>query len=284
LVKKVTPKNFKDWCISHNNKTLIMGVLNITPDSFSDGGKFFSIKNAIKHAKILIDEGSDIIDIGGESTRPGAKPLTVDEELDRVLPIIKEIRRSYKDIIISIDTYKAEVAKKAVQNGANIVNDISGLMMDQQMAAVVASLNVPIIIMHLKGTPQDMQDNPCYNDIILEISNFFKNQVKYAKHNKIKSQNIILDPGIGFGKTIDHNFELIAKLKEFGKLGYPILIGPSRKSFIGATLNLPPDKRIEGTAAAIAVSIFNGANIVRVHDVLQMKRVAIIADNIKAMS
>lgn len=283
MVKNTTPLNFKKWC-KNPDKTLIMGVLNITPDSFSDGGKYFSKNSAIKHALKLINEGSDIIDVGGESTRPGASPLTIEEELTRVIPVIKEIRKLSKNILISIDTYKSEVAKEAVKYGANIINDISGLVMDDRMVHIAAELDVPVIIMHLKGTPMDMQVNPTYENLISEITEFLRTQIQYALKNGVKKHNIIIDPGIGFGKTIEHNFKIIANLEKFKKIGYPILIGPSRKSFIGNLLKLPLDKRLEGTAASIAIGIVNGARIVRVHDVLEMKRVSSIADKVNEVT
>jgi len=283
LVKNTTPLNFKKWC-KNPDKTLIMGVLNITPDSFSDGGKYFSKNSAIKHALKLINEGSDIIDVGGESTRPGASPLTIEEEITRVIPVIKEIRKLSKNILISIDTYKSEVAKEAVKYGANIINDISGLVMDDRMVHIAAELDVPVIIMHLKGTPMDMQVNPTYENLISEITEFLRTQIQYALKNGVKKHNIIIDPGIGFGKTIEHNFKIIANLEKFKKIGFPILIGPSRKSFIGNLLKLPPDKRLEGTAASIAIGIVNGARIVRVHDVLEMKRVSSIADKVNEVT
>ena len=283
MVKKTTPLNFKKWC-KNPDKTLIMGVLNITPDSFSDGGKYFSKNSAIKHALKLINEGSDIIDVGGESTRPGASPLTIEEELTRVIPVIEEIRKLSKNILISIDTYKSEVANEAVKYGANIINDISGLVMDDRMVHIAAELDVPVIIMHLKGTPMDMQVNPTYENLISEITEFLRTQIQYALKNGVKKHNIIIDPGIGFGKTIEHNFKIIANLEKFKKIGYPILIGPSRKSFIGNLLKLPPDKRLEGTAASIAIGIVNGARIVRVHDVLEMKRVSSISDKVNEVT
>lgn len=283
MVKNTTPLNFKKWC-KNPDKTLIMGVLNITPDSFSDGGKYFSKNSAIIHALKLINEGSDIIDVGGESTRPGASPLTIEEEITRVIPVIKEIRKLSKNILISIDTYKSEVAKEAVKYGANIINDISGLVMDDRMVHIAAELDVPVIIMHLKGTPMDMQLNPTYENLISEITEFLRTQIQYALKNGVKKHNIIIDPGIGFGKTIEHNFKIIANLEKFKKIGFPILIGPSRKSFIGNLLKLPPDKRLEGTAASIAIGIVNGARIVRVHDVLEMKRVSSISDKVNEVT
>ena len=255
-----------------------MGILNITPDSFSDGGFYNSTELAVKRASQLIIDGADILDIGGESTRPGASQISIKQELNRIIPVIKEIRKRYKDILISVDTYKSEVAKQSIASGASIINDISGLVLDKKMASVAASLDVPVVLMHLKGTPQNMQVNPTYKNLISEIKDFLIKQANYAKKAGVKPKNIIIDPGIGFGKTVKNNFEILAKLKEFANTGYPVLVGPSRKSFIGKTLNLPVDKRLEGTAASIAISIINGAKIVRVHDVSEMKKVCKIVD------
>ena len=258
-----------------------MGIVNVTPDSFSDGGQYFSTDSAVNHAMSLINDGADILDIGGESTRPGAAPLYVDDEVNRILPVIKSIRQKDLVVLISIDTTKSVVAKLAVEAGADIVNDISGFTLDKRMPAIVAELDVPVILMHMKGTPKNMQNDPAYADLIGEISSFFLTQINVAKSADVSSEKIILDPGIGFGKTIAHNFVLIQKLKEFCDLGYPVLIGPSRKSFIGTILDLPPNDRIEGTAAAVSACILNGARIVRVHDVKEMKRVVTITEKIR---
>ena len=274
-------ESFQDWCINPDKETLVMGIVNVTPDSFSDGGEFYSSKDAIAHASKLINEGADIIDIGGESTRPGATEISSSDELKRVIPVIQGIRSNNPDILISIDTTKAIVAKEAVEVGANIINDVSGLSFDSQMPRTVASLNVPIIIMHMKGNPRNMQKNPEYKDLIDEILNYFKERIKIATKAGIDREMIILDPGIGFGKTVEHNFQILSKLNKFNKLELPLLIGPSRKSFIGLTLNLSPEDRVDGTAATVAIGVNNGARIVRVHDVEKMKRVVIIADRIR---
>ena len=274
-------ESFQDWCLNLKRKTLVMGIVNVTPDSFSDGGKFFSPEVAISHASKLITQGADIIDIGGESTRPGAKLVSESEELKRVIPVIKKIRSDNPTILISIDTTKASVAKYAVEAGANIINDVSGLSFDNNMTGIVKSLNVPIVIMHMKGNPQNMQLNPKYKDIVNEILDFFKIKIKIAIQLGINRSMIILDPGIGFGKTVDHNFELLSRLNEFNVLELPIMIGPSRKSFIGITLDLPPEDRVEGTAAAVSAGVMNGASIVRVHDVKSMKRVVKIIEKIR---
>ena len=274
-------ESFQDWCLNPKRETLVMGIVNVTPDSFSDGGKFFSPEVAISHASKLITQGADIIDIGGESTRPGAKLVSESEELKRVIPVIKKIRTDNPKILISIDTTKASVAKYAIEAGANIINDVSGLSFDNNMTGIVESLNVPIVIMHMKGNPQNMQLNPKYKDIVNEILDFFKMKIKIAIQSGINRSMIILDPGIGFGKTVDHNFELLSRLNEFNVLELPIMIGPSRKSFIGITLDLPPEDRVEGTAAAVSAGVMNGASIVRVHDVKSMKRVVKIIEKIR---
>tara|TARA_B100001758_G_scaffold84006_1_gene71412 strand:- start:4429 stop:5265 length:837 start_codon:yes stop_codon:yes gene_type:complete len=274
-------ESFQNWCINPDKETLVMGIVNVTPDSFSDGGKFYSTKDAIAHASKLIFEGADIIDIGGESTRPGASEISSSDELRRVIPVIRGIRSNNPDILISIDTTKAIVAKKAVEVGANIINDVSGLSFDSQMPKTVASLNAPIIIMHMKGNPRNMQKNPEYKDLINDILYYFKERIKIATKAGINKKMIILDPGIGFGKTVEHNFQILSKLNKFNKLELPLLIGPSRKSFIGLTLNLAPEDRIDGTAATVALGVNNGARIIRVHDVEKMKRVVTIADKIR---
>ena len=274
-------ESFHDWCLNPKRETLVMGIVNVTPDSFSDGGKFFSPEVAISHASKLITQGADIIDIGGESTRPGAELVSETEELKRVIPVIEKVRIDNPTILISIDTTKASVAKYAVEAGADIINDVSGLSFDNNMTGTVESLNVPIVIMHMKGNPQNMQLNPKYKDIVNEIIDFFKTKIKIAIQSGINRSMIILDPGIGFGKTVDHNFELLSRLNEFNVLELPIMIGPSRKSFIGITLDLPPEDRVEGTAAAVSAGVMNGASIVRVHDVKSMKRVVRIIEKVR---
>ena len=274
-------ESFQDWCQNQKRETLVMGIVNVTPDSFSDGGKFFSPEVAISHASKLITQGADIIDIGGESTRPGAEQVSETEELKRVIPVIEKIRTDNPTILISIDTTKASVAKHAIEAGADIINDVSGLSFDNNMIGIVESFNVPVVIMHMKGNPQNMQLNPKYKDIVNEILDFFKMKIKIAIQSGINRSMIILDPGIGFGKTVEHNFELLSRLNEFNVLELPIMIGPSRKSFIGITLDLPPEDRVEGTAAAVSAGVMNGASIVRVHDVKSMKRVVTIIEKVR---
>ena len=274
-------ESFQDWCLNPKRETLVMGIINVTPDSFSDGGKFFSPEVAINHASKLVSQGADIIDIGGESTRPGAEQVPELEELKRVIPVIEKIRTDNPTILISIDTTKASVAKHAVEAGADIINDVSGLSFDNNMIGIVERFNVHVVIMHMKGNPQNMQLNPKYKDIVNEILDFFKIKIKIAIQSGINRSMIILDPGIGFGKTVDHNFELLSRLNEFNVLELPIMIGPSRKSFIGITLDLPPEDRLEGTAAAVSAGVMNGASIVRVHDVKSMKRVVKIIEKVR---
>ncbi len=254
-------------------KTLIMGILNVTPDSFSDGGKFKTLDRALKRAMEMVEEGVDIIDVGGESTRPGSSRVSLDEELKRVIPVIKEIRKK-SDIPISIDTYKSKVAEEALKFGADIVNDVSSLRFDEKMVEVIKKYSSPIILMHMKGEPKTMQKSPHYNDLFGEIINFFKERVEFLENNGVPAENIIIDPGIGFGKTFEDNYRIIANLKRFMTLKKPILVGASRKSFLSLLDNRTPDKRIEGTAVSTVFSIIEGAHIVRVHDVSFMKRIA----------
>lgn len=275
---KLTWKNFE---FDFSQRTYLMGILNVTPDSFSDGGLFFNAESAVRQALRMQEEGADIIDIGGESTRPGAEKISVKEEIRRVLPVIEALAKKVR-VPISIDTYKSPVAKAAVSAGASIINDISGLRFDPKMARVAARHKVPVVLMHIKGTPEDMQKAPAYRALVPEIIDYLHESIAIAKDAGIPDNMIIIDPGIGFGKTGEHNLEIIRRLNEFEGLAKPILLGPSRKSFIGTLLGgLPATERLEGTAAAVAVGIFNGANIVRVHDVKAMLRVARIADALR---
>ena len=275
-------QEFQSW-LKHQSYTLIMGILNMTPDSFSDGGQFKSHNKAIDHALKMVEEGANIIDIGGESTRPGAEAVQLEEELSRTIPIIEAIRLK-SDCLISIDTYKSKVATAALAAGADMVNDISGLTFDHNMASLVAERNVPVIIMHIKGKPGDMQKNPNYDNLIKEIKAFFEVQIAIAKKAGIDSGNIILDPGIGFGKRLEDNFEIIRELGQISTMGYPVLLGPSRKSFIGFTLDLPIEERIEGTLASITAGVINGARIVRVHDIRATRRTLTITEKIMGIN
>lgn len=272
---------FKNYTFDFSQRTYIMGILNVTPDSFSDGGMYFDKDKAVEQALRMQEEGADIIDIGGESTRPGAEKISAKEEITRVVPVIETLSNKIK-IPISIDTYKSAVAEEAVLSGASIINDISGLRFDPEMPHVAARHNVPVVIMHIKGTPKNMNKNPSYKALIPEVIDYLREGIEIARNAGIADDKIVIDPGIGFGKTLEHNLEIIKKLDEFSGLEKPILIGPSRKSFIGRILgDLPVTERLEGTAAAIAISIFNGANIIRAHDVKEMVRVAKVADRIK---
>ncbi|MBI5214599.1 MAG: dihydropteroate synthase [Ignavibacteriae bacterium] len=263
-----------------SSRTHIMGILNVTPDSFSDGGLHFRVDDAVKRGLLMIDEGADFIDVGGESTRPGAEDVSIDEELIRVIPVIEKLSK-HTHIPISIDTYKSEVAKQALEAGAVIVNDITGLQFDSHMPEVIASMNARVVLMHIQGTPKTMQENPLYKDVIEDICSYLRKSIQTAEKNNI--EQLIIDPGIGFGKTLENNLEIIQRLNEFHRFHYPVLVGPSRKSFLGKILNLPANERLEGTSAAVAVSIMKGANIVRVHDVKEMKRVANVVDAIQSI-
>jgi dihydropteroate synthase len=267
----------RDQRLVLGERSLIMGVLNVTPDSFSDGGAFFDVNRAVEHAQIMQDQGADVIDVGGESTRPGAEPVALEQELDRVIPVIMALKE-WVSIPISVDTYKANVAKQALQAGAHIVNDISGLGFDPDMAGVVASSGAGLIMMHIRGEPRNMQKNPVYDHVVRDLIGFFRERIDYARKAGIDPRQIVIDPGIGFGKTLVHNYTLIRNLQDFKCLGYPILVGPSRKSFIGKALNLPVQERLEGTLAAVTACILNGADIVRVHDVKETMRAAHVAD------
>ena len=246
-----------------------MGILNVTPDSFSDGGRFFDPIRAIQHGMKMARDGADVIDIGGISTRPGSEAISVKEELRRVMPIIEALAQEV-ETPISIDTCRAEVAARALEAGASIVNDISALRFDDQMVEVVVKHQVPVVLMHMKGTPKDMQLDPRYEDVLSEIQTFFMERVAFAEKGGVSPEKIVLDPGIGFGKTVQHNLLILKNLTHFQSLGKPILLGTSRKSFIGHVLQAEVDQREEGTMATVVVGIWNGANIVRVHDVAKI--------------
>jgi dihydropteroate synthase len=285
-MSQTTPKkerefklNFSKKIFDLSSRTHLMGVLNVTPDSFSDGGRFLKLEDAVRCGIKMAEEGADIIDVGGESTRPGSDPITIEEELSRVIPVIEGLSKEI-DIPISIDTYKSEVAKKALDAGAEMMNDISALRFDPKMKELAGEYQVPIVLMHIKGTPKNMQENPYYNDVIKEIIKYLRESTQLAKDAKVQEENIIIDPGIGFGKRLEDNLNILKNLRKFSILNCPILVGPSRKSFIGKILDLPVEERLEGSLAALAVAIMNGANIVRVHDVKQSKRVAGIVNAI----
>lgn len=263
-------------------RTLIMGVLNVTPDSFSDGNKFYSEEHAIEHALQMERAGAGLIDIGAESTRPGSQGISTEEELKRLLPVLGGLRQLVK-IPISIDTQKAEVAETALDAGAEIINDISGLKSDPRIAEVAARRHVPLILMHMRGEPRTMQKGPFARDVMKDILEGLRRSVATARKAGVAKSQIIIDPGIGFGKSYAQNYEVLQKLAQLVKLGYPLLVGTSRKGFLGATLAsdgkpAPPEDRIWGTAATVTASILNGAHIVRVHDVAEMVQVARVAD------
>ena len=262
--------NIRESTVDLNERTLIMGILNVTPDSFSDGGHFNSIERAVKHAKEMATAGADIIDIGGESTRPGAETVTLEEEIDRVVPVIKAVRAAV-DVPISIDTYKAEVAKQAIEAGADIINDVWGAKADPKMAEVAADYQVPIILMH-------NQENNQYDHLLADIAKGLRESIELVKDAGVKDENIILDPGIGFAKTYEDNLEVMANLEVLTKLGYPVILGTSRKSFIGQVLQTEANERMEGTCATTCLGIQKGCQLVRVHDVLENKRMALMMD------
>lgn len=257
--------------LNFDNGPLIMGILNVTPDSFYDGGRYLNPDDAIRRGIQLVEEGADIIDIGGESTRPGATSVSEEEELNRVLPVIEQLAKRI-NVPISIDTYKRRVAERAIDAGAQLVNDISGMSFDDSMVKFVSERKVPVVLMHIKGTPLTMQDNPFYEDCLNEVLDYFKEKIEFCLNNGISEDKIIIDPGIGFGKRLEDNLRLIKDLHAFKIFGRPILIGLSRKSFIGKILGLPPEERLEGSISATIYSVLNGANIVRVHDVKEIKR------------
>ncbi len=269
-----------------DKRTLIMGILNVTPDSFSDGGKHFSTDDAVKHALLMEKEGADIIDIGGESTRPSAKTISLNEEMNRTIPVIEQLIEEIS-IPVSIDTYKSDVARRALDLGVGMVNDISALKADRNLASVVAEYKVPICLMHMKGNPRNMQINPTYDDVVKEIHDFLKERAEFALFCDIKKENIIIDPGIGFGKRtgrgVEDNCEILRRLSEFKNLGFPVMIGASRKKFIGNVCGgdddpLPVSDRLEGSLAAACLAVINGANIVRVHDVKETRRCVDLVD------
>lgn len=255
-----------------------MGIVNVTPDSFSDGGKYFSIDEAVNHALKLIDNGADIIDIGGESTRPDSDPVSLDEELNRTIPVINNILQYRNDAIISIDTTKSEVAKQALDSGAQIINDISGLTFDKNMIEIAKEYDAGVVIMHIKGNPKTMQNNPVYDDVIKEVYDFLLAQSIISEQNNV--DKIIIDPGIGFGKSIEDNFTLVKNLDYFQSLGYPVMIGLSKKSFIGKTLNLDTDQREIGTVILETISILKSARIIRTHNVNYCNQIVKLVEHI----
>ncbi len=280
--------NFGRFTLELGSCSCIMGILNTTPDSFSDGGKFNTLDTALAHGRELVAAGAGILDIGGESTRPFSEPVPEQEELDRTIPVIEALSKEI-DVPISIDTVKSGVAREAIKAGAAIINDVSAFEMDPAMADVAAETRAPVILMHMKGTPETMQENPSYDDLMGEITDYLKARVALALDKGISKDKIILDPGIGFGKTVGHNLVLIKELQQLLDLGYPVLMGPSRKSFIQSVLTdpkgekaSPRDTRTEtGTLAAVGASLMNGAHIVRVHDVATVSAFTRVIDAIR---
>jgi len=286
-MKSLTIGNFTfDW----ESRTYVMGILNVTPDSFSGDGliaKGDALEVSLEQARRFVEAGVAVLDVGGESTRPGSEPVTVDEERRRVIPVIKELAKNFPDTLISIDTYKAVIAEEAVNSGAHIVNDVWALRADPELKNVVAKKKCPVILMHNRSNPASVEVRSQlgnayigseYSNLIEDVKRELMESVTLARGAGIEDERIILDPGIGFGKKVEHNLELINRLDEIRALGFPVLLGPSRKSFIGYTLDLPPNQRVEGTAATIAIGIAHGADIVRVHDVEYMARVAQMTD------
>ncbi|MDE0432403.1 MAG: dihydropteroate synthase [Bryobacterales bacterium] len=260
------------------HRTLIMGVVNVTPDSFSDGGLFLATECAVEHAKRLVEEGADIVDVGGESSRPGSDPVTEEEELNRVGPVVSALVKNLH-VPISIDTYKPRTADRCLDLGATMVNDITGLRY-ADMRQVVARHDVPAVIMHMKGEPKTMQENPSYGDVVSDVKDFLSRRALAAEQSGVRQ--VVIDPGIGFGKTVAHNMTLLRRLSEFKELPYPVLIGVSRKSSIGQITGAPVDERLPGTLAATAIAVLNGADVVRVHDVKECREAVQVAEAIRS--
>lgn len=274
---------FKDRSFEMGKKTYVMAIMNVTPDSFSENGVNFSLQKSIKAAREMIDCGVDLIDVGGESTRPGAVEIGVEEEISRVVPFIKELR-TFSDIPVSIDTWKSEVAEAAIEVGADIINDVTGFHRDAKLKDVAAKYGVGCIVMHMRGTPQTMQnvENIQYVNLVADICDYFKETAKILLSAGVDSSKIMLDPGIGFSKDLEQNLEIVKELQTFRQLGYPVFLGPSRKSFIGKVLGIKePENRVWGTAAVIAVGIKNGADMIRIHDFEEMIQVAKMADSLR---
>lgn len=276
----LAPWQLRNGVFHWGTRTYVLGILNTTPDSFSDGGEFNTVATAIAQARKMIAAGADMLDVGGQSTRPGAATISLTEELERTIPVIAAIRQEF-DIPLSIDTTRASVAEAALEAGADVINDISGGTYDPQILVTAARLQAPIILMHLRGTPQTMQQLTDYDDLIGEMQDFFAQQVDRAQQQGVFPPHIMLDPGIGFAKTASQNLMLLRQLATFNALGFPLLVGPSRKSFIGKILGQPdPKQRVWGTGAACVAAIAGGADMIRVHDVAEMVQVCRVADAI----
>ena len=262
-----------------SERTLVMGILNVTPDSFSDGGRFLDRASAISHATRMVDDGADMLDVGGESTRPGSTPVSMDEELERVHPVIQWLAELHPAVPISIDTRKARVAAEALDAGATIVNDVSGGA-DPAMFEVVRGRDAAVVLMHMRGDPTTMQEAPQYDDVVGEVHEYLRQRIEAAELAGIDPERIAIDPGIGFGKDLDHNLELMHGVGSFLDLGRPLLVGPSRKRFIGTILDLPEEERVEGTVGAVVWMVARGAHLVRVHDVKEVVRAVRVSDAI----
>jgi dihydropteroate synthase len=268
-----------DRAFDGSERTIVMGILNVTPDSFSDGGRFLSVEDAVGHAVGLAADGADIVDVGGESTRPGSDPVPAEEERDRVVPVIARLAAEIPDVVISVDTRKAVVASAALDAGATIVNDVSSGS-DPEMFGLVADREAAVVLMHMKGEPKTMQEAPSYDDVVGQVRAFLRERMEAAERSGIEPERIAVDPGIGFGKDLEHNLELMRRLDELRDLGRSILVGPSRKRFIGSILGLPEDQRVEGTIGAVAWAVARGAHVVRVHDVREVVRAVRVLDAI----
>jgi len=280
-ISTVNTRTFRalDTSLTLGERTLVMGVVNVTPDSFSDGGEAFELYDAVEMALKFVEEGADILDVGGESTRPGSEPVALEEELARVIPVIEALSAK-TDIPVSIDTCKAEVARRAIAAGASIVNDISGGNFDHQMPQLVADTGAGVVLMHIKGTPRNMQENPHYHDLMGELKEYFEKSVSRFEEAGVARERILVDPGIGFGKNLDHNLELIRRIGEFQGIAAGVLFGPSRKSFIGSLTGKPVKERLAGTLAAVTAGALFGADIVRVHDVGPVVEALKVADSL----
>ncbi len=261
-------------------RPLVMGVLNVTPDSFSDGDRFFTLTSAVRQARDMCAEGADIIDVGGESTRPGSDPVSAEEEKNRVIPVIEELAAEMT-ALISIDTQKAEVAEAGLEAGAEMINDVSALRTDPEMAPLAAERKVPVVLMHMQGRPKTMQQNPTYGEVVAEVAAWLEERIQHAAAGGIDEGRLIVDPGFGFGKALEHNLELLRRLHELHRLGRPLMVGPSRKSMLGMILDLPADERLYGTLATVASAALSGCHIVRVHDVRPAVEVVRVCEAIR---
>ncbi len=266
--------------IDMSRRTAVMGIVNVTPDSFSDGERYFDAARAVAHGERMAHEGADLIDVGGESTRPGALPVSAEEEIARVIPVIRGLRRKIS-LPISIDTMKSQVARAALDEGADLINDISALGFDAAMASLAAAEKVPVVLMHMQGMPRTMQQSPSYGDVVEEVRTYLHSRMQFAVESGVETERIVIDPGIGFGKNLEHNLALLRGLSALAALGRPVLVGTSRKTFLGKLLDAAPEERLEGSLAAAVAAVLAGANIVRVHDVKEAVRAVRIADALR---